>query len=483
MSSIKNDKKSIFRSAILVTGATIVDKLLFFSLNIIIARYLSVPDFGEYTTALEYATFFSMFSNVGINQALIRTLSLNFNNPGLIRLYFSNSLFVKLPLAILVYCIMAFSLLFTSYSPNTVKLVLLLGLVRIANEFCVSIYSFYDAHEKFSISTLVNMSFSISFVTAAAAVVYLKGSTYGIVYSRLGIVLFFTVILIISIRKWITIKPDRVCVKEIIITAVPFGLYGIFSNIIQRSSIILLSNIKSVASIGIFNNGYLFLTVLGFIPNSINRVLVPYLYKSLKDNNMSRFQFAMDIFSKFFAVLSCYIALVLIILAHPLIELLYGPQYHETSYILQMVALAIPFIFNMPSIILTAIDEQRLNQRILLATAMVSISSGFILIKLIDGLSGAVFSVIITHSFCFFLSHYVLHNRKSITVTKGLVSFGSACLILILSIAAYQLFFSGVFWLWALGILSLLYFTAVLLIIVRHDDIRIISEVLFSQKK
>ncbi len=54
----KSDKKRVFVNTIIVSGATIVDKFLFFVINIIVARYLSLADFGEYSTALVYATFF-----------------------------------------------------------------------------------------------------------------------------------------------------------------------------------------------------------------------------------------------------------------------------------------------------------------------------------------------------------------------------------------------------------------------------------------
>ena len=69
MKSLKNNqtpKSTIFRYSIIVNAASFVEKLLFFILNIIIARYLSVEHFGQYSTALSYATFFSLMTDIGI---------------------------------------------------------------------------------------------------------------------------------------------------------------------------------------------------------------------------------------------------------------------------------------------------------------------------------------------------------------------------------------------------------------------------------
>jgi O-antigen/teichoic acid export membrane protein len=60
-----NNKTRIFLNSLIVSGVAILEKLFFFIINIVVARYLNVNDFGEYTTALGYATFFSTFVNIG----------------------------------------------------------------------------------------------------------------------------------------------------------------------------------------------------------------------------------------------------------------------------------------------------------------------------------------------------------------------------------------------------------------------------------
>ena len=69
------DKSKVFLNMIVMTVSTIMEKVLFFSVNIIIARYLDLIQYGEYTTALAFASFFSLFTDMGISETLIREIN------------------------------------------------------------------------------------------------------------------------------------------------------------------------------------------------------------------------------------------------------------------------------------------------------------------------------------------------------------------------------------------------------------------------
>ena len=70
-----SDKTKIFLNTAIITTSTVLENIVFFAINIIVARYLNVNDYGEYTTALAFASFFSMFTDLGINQTMIRELN------------------------------------------------------------------------------------------------------------------------------------------------------------------------------------------------------------------------------------------------------------------------------------------------------------------------------------------------------------------------------------------------------------------------
>ena len=70
-----NDKTKIFLNTVIITFSTILEKFIFLIINVILSRYLGLDQYGEYTTALAFATFFSMITDMGINQSMIRELN------------------------------------------------------------------------------------------------------------------------------------------------------------------------------------------------------------------------------------------------------------------------------------------------------------------------------------------------------------------------------------------------------------------------
>ena len=70
-----NDKTKIFLNTLVITSSTVLEKIIFLIINVILARYLGLDQYGEYTTALAFATFFSLLTDMGINQSMIRELN------------------------------------------------------------------------------------------------------------------------------------------------------------------------------------------------------------------------------------------------------------------------------------------------------------------------------------------------------------------------------------------------------------------------
>ena len=68
-------KKNFLKDSLYLMLASLAEKFFFFIVNIIIARYLTREHFGEYSTALSFATFFSLFSNLGIGFSSVRLIS------------------------------------------------------------------------------------------------------------------------------------------------------------------------------------------------------------------------------------------------------------------------------------------------------------------------------------------------------------------------------------------------------------------------
>jgi O-antigen/teichoic acid export membrane protein len=262
----KSDKSRILINSVFISGSTVFNNLIFLIINIIIARYLSVEHFGEYTTALAFATFFSTLVNIGINQTLIRAINLEST---LEREHFGNALIIKTSLAIIVYSAMALSLYFTNYNRNTIYLAFIFGLVRIGNEYLSVFYAVYEAKEKFILRSIFLVFFSLSFLLGTVIVVLHKGNYFHFAYIRLFIVILFIVILILVTMRHFSIRFDITTIRKFTRSAIPFSLATIYTNIRQRISLIILSLMEGTRETGIFNNGAIFFSTLEIIRNNV----------------------------------------------------------------------------------------------------------------------------------------------------------------------------------------------------------------------
>ena len=465
-----NDKLRVFLNSVIVTGSTIFDKVVFFFINILVARYLSLDLYGEYITALGYATFFSIFTDLGINQTLTRAVNLDEKNE---LKYLGNTILLKAFLSLILYLIMAGSLWLTNYSSNTIALTLIFGLVRFGNEYQKSFYSLHEAKENFKVSSISIMLLSVGLLLGTWLVIANQGDYFQLAYLRLfvvALVLFFLIIYTYCFFPW---KIDLKLFKPYFKSALPFIFSTINFNILQRSNIIILSLIQGTFYSGIFNNAYIFFTTLMFIPINFNRVLTPYLYKNTKDKN--KFQFSFDLFSKVFALGSFYLFLIFFLFSDKIIPLFFGAKYLPAVETLKIISFSFPFLFNMATIIITSLDQQKYNSKIFGVAALVNLASNFILIYFYKT-EGAALAVVITFFTIFVLTHLFLGVKKYLSLQKTSFMYLIVILITFSCWAAYQYGFKNFNWGLALFWVTLIYSALVFIFLVKKDDWRIIKE-------
>lgn len=412
-----------------MSAQTILDKFLFFIINVLIARYLDKELFGEYATSLAYATFFSTFVDIGINSTLVRSISRDPENEDS---HITNAFMLMTILAVISYGAMSVSLIFMNYNAEVVALVLVFGVVRIGNEYMRLFYAIYSAKERFIVQAINNTIFSILFLFATYAVIMYKGKSIAFAYSRLAIVLFFIVLLAFYTLSKVRFSINKKAIKSFIPQACYFGLSTIYANMYQRINIIILSKMHGTLFSGLFQNSYIIFSSVFFIPGNISRVLVSFLYKHNYEDNKEKYQFAYDIYSKVLSIISIYIAMVLFVYSDYIIVKIYGESFREAGIILKVTALAIPSLFNVSGILLTAIDRQKERTRCQLYTLIVNIIANFALIPTLKGV-GAAWATVVTFFVMNQSYNVYLQKFTSISMKKSFITFIILCTIAALS--------------------------------------------------
>lgn len=472
-----NHKKSIFLNTFFITVQTVIDKFLFIIINSLITHYLNPDLFGEYATALGYATVFSTFVDIGINATLVRSIR---KDPGNEEAHVANAFFLMTIMAFISYGAMAFSLRFSPYNGEIVKLILIFGCVRIGNEYMKLFYAIYSAKERFIVQAVNNSLFSLLFLIATNGVIFFKGSSYDFAYSRLIIVIIFIITLAFYTLRKVKLKLKRSAIRIFIPQAFYFGLSSIYSNLYLRINIIILTFIHGSKEGGFFSNAFIIFSTMFFIPTNLSRVLVTHLYNYDYEQHKDKFQFAYDFYSKLLNIISVFIAMIFFIYSDFIITLMNGKDYLPASDILKITSLAIPLLFNVSGVMLTAIDKQKITANCQLIALIINVISNFILIVFYKG-EGAAIATCITYLALNQLYMYYLKKNTAIKVYKTYKT------ILLLSIIAVLCFFLNGLIVKHLGIIlsglsiSTMYAFYVYIFFVNKDDIRIVKETFFKR--
>lgn len=471
----KGVKSKLFFNSLIVNAASFVEKVGFFTANLLIARYLSLEHFGEYSTALAYATFFSLLTDIGINVTLIRALNLEDKYSCE---HFTNAFIIKMSLAVIMYAIMAVTLNFTGYNSDVTCLTLILGAVRIGNEFMRTYYSVDEARQNFLFPSIANSGYVVIFLTGIIAVIIYGGNYYHLAYVRLAIVIFFIILLSYRIFSTFRFLFNWELCRRFIASAIPFSVVAVLWNLILRTNAIIISMMVGTTKVGIFTNSMLFLDTLSIIPANLRRITLPVLYRALEENDREKFQFSFDIMSKYFGIVSFYLVVMFVVFAKDIIMLIFGKRYLDSALVLQLLSFSIPFIFNSATIIIVGLDKQSVLSHILILTTVVSIGTNIILIHFFD-LAGAAISILITYAVIFILSHTYIMVRENLKMMKVLKWYFWIIIISLTDIIIYYYTpLKNYHILITMPVLSLIYVLKIIVFIVRKDDIRIIREMI-----
>ena len=467
-----SDARRIFFSSAAVFAATLVDNIVFFAISIIIARYLSLDEFGAYSAALGYATFFSTFTDVGINSTLQRMVM---KDPLRERAHFGSAIIIKSALALIIYCVLAATLLFTGYSRSLVLLTLIMGLFRVGNEYHMTFYALFDVRQRFILSAAVKTSFGLLFLAATAGVVFFKGNSFGFAWVRLAAVAVYIIILAAIGVKMLPPQYSRSALREFLVHTIPFGAAVIFSNIFQRLSIVLLPVIHGSVFAGIFSNGYIFFTTLFIVPANIVRVLLPYLYRIDPDNSRGTLQYAFDICSKYLLIAGFYACITAVLFSHRLVTLVFGAKYASSAPVLAIAALGIPFVFTVTPAIITALDRQKAYMRIQEAALAFNIPANILLILFFRS-EGAAAASTLTFAFIQIASVIYLSSNKFVSAGRYVMRFFQTAAAAACALSAGKLLMPRGEVI-AFAAESAVFFIAAAAMMLRQEDIRLLKSV------
>ena len=305
----------------------------------IFARLLSLEDFGLVSMYASYMGFVSIFTSLYLQYGTFSTAMVKFENDkdGYLA---SASGFLILLTSIYLILVMFFG----NYFGNLLNISKFLFLLMGVDSLCGNIVGVFIARERFDYKykEVVFITLIVFFVgIILGLILVLNMSDRGIarilstasINIVLGIIILF---IILSRSKKLYCKEYY---KYILSFNIPLLPYYISQLIFVQSDRIMIDNMVGRDSVALYEVGNKLATVVIIILNSINSTFVPWLFRSIKNNNFEKIRFV----SKGITIGLAGMLLMLMLIYPETLNLLFGDKYNGSLYVIPPIAMSLLF--------------------------------------------------------------------------------------------------------------------------------------------
>jgi O-antigen/teichoic acid export membrane protein len=391
-----------------------------FQLGLILvsARYLGTQDFGFYSLALFYGFLFSQLADFGLHLLTTRAVS---KQPEATTSVENSALNAKLLLSTILILISAFVSLCYARSWLEGLLFWAIGssfVVFSLAEFC---FSLFRAWGKLKLEAILVLFNRFGILGVGAVTLWLGGGLGGLAIAHLSSAVIVTMVAL----KWAR-PPQGWQINKSQISLVqykqafPIGLGLLLSMLAFRIDIPLLYALKSEEVVGVYSAAYRLFEPGLLVPAALLAGFFPPIVRAVENyGNKAAIKIALPLLASLF-LLGVAGGIFLILLADPLINLLYGTAYNGAAEVLRVLGLVVPVIFVNYGLthLLIANHREKLNTLFFGIALITNVAANLIFIPMMGGV-GAAFATLATEIVLFGLCWFGLIMPEKLKVMES----------------------------------------------------------------
>jgi O-antigen/teichoic acid export membrane protein len=382
--------------------AQIVYKVFAFFTYILIARYLGVMNFGQFSFVLSLVGLFTVAADFGLNELLIRDIA---GRPkDLKQEYINNVLSLKLTLSVLTYLIVCVISLIISGGTNIKIAVLVFGLCLVVDSFTIffrSIFRLFERMEFEALSLVVEAV--LKFVFVLVVLKFFKAGILNIAGAFLITSLTVAVATLIPVNLKFTglrVRIGRMFVTDLLKKALPFAFLAFFGVINFKIAVIIISLFKGNTPAGLFSAANKLIEPILVVPVVASVSLFPVVSRLYKESQHVKLALLFKRSLKILFLTGISIVIMVNIFAEKIILIVFGSEYLDSVIALRLLSLSlVPFflkfflerfilVLNRPKIIISGY----------LISVFIIIFMSFLLINIM-GYAGVIMALILSESF------------------------------------------------------------------------------------
>lgn len=395
-------KQTIFKNTFWLASAHGIDKVLKLILIVYVARVLGATEYGKFAFSLAFVALFCIFFNLGTNLIIIRDFAKDKKREK----EFSAILSLKIVLGLITLTIIWISSFLVTPDPVIQRMILILGLFNFFENFCFTIYAFFQARQRMEYHALTQILGNMLLVGVGLIVIYKFPLVENLAYSYLfSVLMIFAVALaILNFKIWpISINWDINIWRKFLKQSWPLAFVGIFYYIYNHIDSVMMGYFNQITQVGWYNIAY-GITGIALVPMAlITTNFYPVLSKTLKDSK-ERFQKIWNYQMEWLILLVLPLVVGGEVLSPKIIDFLYGQEYAPSSLAFQILLFMVGIIFLYSGLqkLLIIFNQQKKIFQAMFFGAIINIVLNLLLIPKFS-LYGAAFSTVVTHFLIFIL--------------------------------------------------------------------------------
>ena len=391
------DSKKIRTDLVLATGTQVFVKLVGYIVITILVRYLSKDEMGVFLFAASLATFFALFTSMGTAQYLIREVS---EKPQQALKSFSRVFSLRLILQVIFFFILNGFVYLTK--PDILETVILTSIYVFLEDLYFTVSLFFLGLRQVIYRTITHISAKILLLGLILLVTRFKVSLNLIlvcfILANLFLIIFSLLVVWFKDGRFYLYWNRTVFIK-ILRISFPFFIITFLSSVQLNIDTLMLGYMRSYSTVATYTTGAKLFEVSQFVIRPIPMVFFPISAGLIVHQNWNQ---AKNLFQKLLLVTGVFgiiVTILVLITADLAVSIIFGDAYFETTQIVRVLFLSVPFLF-MGVICLFYSNALHIESKamwVLVVGVLCNITLNFIGIYYI-GIVGAAWSTVISQT-------------------------------------------------------------------------------------
>ncbi|WP_017723016.1 lipopolysaccharide biosynthesis protein [Staphylococcus xylosus] len=369
-------------------GGNVVFAFIKWLILILIVRFTTPEEVGNYTFAVALTTPILLFANMRLRLRYVVEDKLSFKSVKLLRDILN------------VFCIILIFIIGLVFFQHYIEYIVLVAIIKVLDLQSEIYYSILHKKQNFKIICLMQLGKSIIIIITFFLILILTENILLCLIIQISAQILWLYMIEKKSIKYIEFEEKNINKKfvyTIFLTGIPLGIVQLLNSYNILIPRYVIESILSIKMVGIFASISYLLTIIDLFMNAISQNIIVNIKNNIGSGNFTKLR---RFINKDIFIVSIVLVIVLIMpiyfTAKPIIHFVYGNMYAEHSNIFTIVAISI--IFNFQSwifdTVLMAFKVYKIQLITSIITLLISVITSLIMINNY-GLLGAAMAVVL----------------------------------------------------------------------------------------